>query len=191
MSNFAQTQADDLSTLTCAVRRGGVCRVEVTACLRLRVSQGPRALRIPAKKSSSVRSPRASALFRIFSDLHRMLLCHSRIAGQPDPDAVQGTPLCLSLPLLRGSLLHHATLRLPPGTRSVCRRSRCASDDGSTGGSSAPAPDPLRRAHWGGACPPGSRRRTDQLAFTRNRLRRGSAHFGHCSLPSARARQPG
>ena len=152
MSNFAQTQADDLSTLTCAVRRGGVCRVEVTACLRLRVSQGPRALRIPAKKSSSVRSPRASALFRIFSDLHRMLLCHSRIvavrevglSGQPHPDAVQGTALCLSLPFLRSSILHHATLRLPIGTRSVSRRSRCASDDDCAGGSSTPAPHPFR-----------------------------------------------
>jgi hypothetical protein len=48
--------------------------VEVTACPRLRVSQGLRALRTPARKISSARSPRASALFRIFSDLHRMLL---------------------------------------------------------------------------------------------------------------------
>src|SRR4029077_6894399 len=104
---------------------------------------------------------------------------HSRIvavrevslSGQPDPDAVQGTALCLSLPLLRGSLLHHATLRLPLGTRSVCRRSRCASHDGCTGGSSAPAPHPFGRTHWSGACPLGSRRRTDQLAFTRDLLR--------------------
>ena len=37
------------------------------------------------------------------------------LSGQPHPDAVQGTALCLSLPLLRSSLLHHATLRLPMG----------------------------------------------------------------------------
>src|ERR1700730_5827772 len=116
-----------------------------------------------------------------------MAVCEVSLSGHSDPYAFQGAALCLSLAVLRSSLLHHATLRLPAGTRSVSRRSRCASDDDCPSRSFAPAPHPFRRKRWRGARPIGSRHGTDRLAVARDLVRRGPADCSDCAFPSTGA----
>jgi len=135
---------------------------------------------IPAKKTSNARSPRALALFRIFSALHRTPLSSCANSGCSRRRLIW-TPLFLRFsrsgflstsPLLRGALLHHAPRRLLVGAGPVGWRPQCPADDDKPSRSLVAATGSHGGIHGRGAGPAGSHRRTDRVAVARNLPRR-------------------